>query len=272
MNIKVATLISVYKNDDPKLFARALDSIVDQELPAGIVSHIYLAVDGLLTTELQSVVDMYSSRLHKVCVSERNQGLARALNSLIAELEDEMYVFRMDSDDFSLPNRFALQIDYMNKNPEVGILGTGICEIDTQTGVRRRVSYLRDSENLRNYLCFGTPVAHPTVCFRRSVVDFFRSYPTTGTNEDIALWFKCAKAGVVFRNLDIPLLEFTINKGFWKRRSYKKAFSEFMCYVSGIWSIHRITWRYIFPLSRLALRLAPGSISKFFYASSIRRV
>lgn len=85
------------------------------------------------------------------------------------------------------------------------------------------------------------------------------------------MWFACMERGLKFDNLDEPYLEFTVTEAFWKRRSVEKAFIEFRSYVSGIWRLEGISWRYVFPLARLAIRLSPVWLSKLLYASRLRR-
>jgi hypothetical protein len=40
--------------------------------------------------------------------------------------------------------------------------------------------------------------------------------------------------------------------------------------VEGIWRLEGVTWRYVFPLARLLLRLSPERVSRWLYASRLR--
>jgi glycosyltransferase involved in cell wall biosynthesis len=271
MTIKIATLMSVYKGDNAQKFALAIDSILEQNLVDEIESRLYIAVDGPVSSDIESVLEQRRSSIYNKVHLLENRGLAAALNILISLLEDEQFVFRMDADDFSLPNRYQAQLQYLQENPSVDILGTDIVEIDEDRGGSRRVSYAIDHEHALRNLCWRVPVAHPTVCFRRRVIDVMTGYPIAGTNEDVALWFACAKAGFKFGNLHEPLLYFTVGTGFWQRRSTKKSISELKCYVLGIWRTERITWKYIFPMLRFLLRCAPSPVVRWIYASRFRQ-
>lgn len=268
--INIATLISVYYNDSADLLSDALDSVIKQKLPVNINSRIYVAVDGEISNSLQMVLNCKGSSIYRIIYLEENKGLANALNELISILNDECFVFRMDSDDWSFPNRYIEQLKYFQLNPAVDILGTEIIEYDVVSGATRQIKFAKDHLDAYNKISFRTPVAHPTVCFRRRVLDVVGGYPICGTNEDIALWFKCMKLGFIFGNVPIPLLRFTIGSGFWQRRGFHKAYSEFVCYAKGIWGLNKFTWKYIFPLSRLLLRLMPTFFAKLIYRSFIR--
>lgn len=268
MNLSIATLISVYGGDAPPLLAAALDSILAQQFTRDVTSRIYLAIDGPVSDDMERVIFERSDRIHRIVRIGRNGGLARALNSLIVQLNDEDFVFRMDADDVSLPTRYQTQLDRFQCDPPVHILGTDIVEHDEATGCKRLVSFAHDHEDAIAKLSWRVPVAHPTVCFRREVLRAVPAYPTTGTNEDVAMWFRCAHAGFRFANVHEPLLEFRISSNFWRRRSVGKAFSELRCYFGGIWLLEGVTWKYVLPILRFGLRLAPLGVVKWAYKST----
>lgn len=271
MIIRTGTLMAVYHGDCPQAVGAALDSVLQQRLAEGVESRLYIAIDGPVSADIESVIDARRASIHRIVRLPTNQGLATALNTLIASMEDELFVFRMDADDRSELHRYQAQLDHLLSHPDIDILGTDIVEVDKSTGETRRISFSRSHDQAMRELCRRVPVAHPTVCFRRRVLDRVGGYPTSGTNEDIALWFRCAREGFKFGNVHEPLLEFTIGPGFWRRRSMKKAFSELRCYVAGIWSTEGVTWRYVFPIARFVLRLAPSRLSRWAYASPLRQ-
>src|SRR5204862_38616 len=182
---------------------------------------------------------------------KENAGLAPMLNDLIGLTADEEYLFRMDADDRSLPQRFIRQIEHLDLNPDIGILGTAIIEHDLAAGSKRVIRFAQNPASARRDVARRSPLAHPTACFRRSVFETVGRYPVVPFSEDIALWFKCLEAGVKFDNLPEPLYEFTINANFWKRRGFKKAWNEYLTWSRGVHRLEGPTWRQIYPLARL---------------------
>lgn len=258
--------MGLYGRDNPEHFERALQSVLNQALPNGYAMHLYLGVDGPLPDALEAVLARYASSIHRVSRSKTNIGLAQTLNRLIRERADEEYFFRMDSDDESLQGRFASQLGYLETHPDIDILGTAIWECCTGEAPRL-VRFAQGPDDARRRIDRRVPVAHPTVCIRKRVLDRLGAYPDRRGNEDISMWFKCLEAGFRFDNLPDAWLNFTVTEAFWKRRSVEKAFSECRSYFEGIWQLHGVTWRYIFPLARLLLRLSPEWISRRLYAS-----
>jgi hypothetical protein len=269
---KVGVLMAVYAADDPNLFRRAVQSIINNQTAARYTTiRVYLGVDGPVGREMVKAITELSECFYRLFWFQANRGLVHVLNDLIAAREDEAFFFRMDADDVSLPTRFERQLQYMGRNPSIEILGTDIIEIEEGTGRRRIVRFADSPDEARQRIARGVPVAHPTVCFRATVFQKVPQYPLVRLNEDIEMWFACLQSGVQFDNVKEPLYEFRIGAHFWKRRGWKKTWTEFIAYVKGIWKLDGVTWKYVFPIARLLLRLAPSGVKRAAYGSTLRK-
>lgn len=267
----IAVLMSVYRQDDPDLFDKALVSVVEQRLPDGVESRLFLGVDGPIGDDLRRVIDSHRGKVFRLHERAENGGLATILNELLALTSDEDYLFRMDADDRSLPDRFAHQIAFLDGHQDIDILGTAIIEHDVATDRRRIVRFAQDPIAARRDMPKRPPLAHPTACFRRRVFETVGGYPSVPFSEDIALWFKCLEAGFRFDNLPEPLYEFTIGPNFWKRRSFQKAWGEYCAWSRGTHRLNGPTWRQVFPLARLLMRIGPRRVQQLLYARVMRR-
>jgi hypothetical protein len=117
------------------------------------------------------------------------------------------YIARMDADDICLPERFALQVRYLEQHPEVGVLGTNIVFIDADGnalyGGRPRP---KDRQPLspaiiKWNLLWRCPIYHPTVMVRRAVFESTRLIydPDCHDSEDRELWTRLSKCTVIAR-------------------------------------------------------------------------
>lgn len=267
--VPVATLICVYGGDDPDLFATALASVIGQTGIAPEDNRVYLHIDGPVGPDLEKVVANHAGALRAVLRSDEGIGLAEGLNLLIDVLEDEQFVFRMDADDQSEPDRYVRQIAFLNDHPDVDIVGGAIRE-RLADGRTRVIHFPPSHEHCVRAFPYRSPLSHPTVCFRRSVFETGIRYPVSKRNQDIGLWFVCAERGIRFANMPEVVLQFTVNRDFWGRRSFDKSVEELMIYWRGLRRLKSPPHHYLFPGLRFLMRIAPKPVSVIAYAARER--
>jgi glycosyltransferase involved in cell wall biosynthesis len=229
---------------------------------------LYLCIDGPVPSDIAQVIARH--RIHKTVRNETNLGLARSLNRLLDQLDDEDFVFRMDSDDYSRSHRISVQIEAMRRRPEVDILGGSINEVDRSGSIVKTIHYAEDPAEILKSIPRRSPVAHVTVCFRRRAIERFRHYPEVTVGQDLALWYKCLESGLCISNVRSVVVDVTISEHFFERRGPQRAWAEFRIATSGIRRTHGLTWRYVYPVLRLFFRVLPRSLVKRLYASRLR--
>ena len=101
--------------------ARALDSIINQTYK-NLEIVIINDHSNDVTSEILELYMKRDKRIH-VYTNQLSSGVAGALNYGLS-LCGGKYIARMDADDVSHLNRIEKQVDYMEDNPEVGILGS----------------------------------------------------------------------------------------------------------------------------------------------------
>lgn len=267
-----AVLLPVYKNDKVEWVSDAIDSIIDQK---GLKSipNIYLGIDGPIDDNLKILINSKKHNFKKIIENKLNLGLPTILNRLIEELDDEVYVFRADADDICEPNRFKLQIDYLEKHPEIEILGGALTEIDADNNIIGYRFWATDPAQIASNLYKATAMAHPTVCFRRNALTKLGKYrEDLHISEDLELWFRAAKLGIVMANLPNQLVRFRITPNTYKRRGKSKAWAEFIIYTKGSLELYGFTWRLFFPFARLLARILPLYFIKYLYKSNLRNI
>ena len=126
MNFSV--LISIYYTESSTILNRSLTSIWDDQYLKP--SQIVLVKDGPLTKDLDCTLEIWKKKLNEIIeiVSiPKNIGLGAALAIGLTHCKYDV-VARMDTDDISLPHRFSTQISYLEKNPNIHLLGAHISE------------------------------------------------------------------------------------------------------------------------------------------------
>ena len=143
-----------------------------------------------------------------VLVERPNDGLVSALNDGIESARAEL-IARMDADDVSMPERFALQHARMVQEPELAVLGSFFHIMDRGVGTVRLYDYspLTPAAAMRFVEEHGCPVHHPTVMMRRDAVLKAGGYRKAFCHaEDYDLWLRMSDLGYAIANLPQPLL------------------------------------------------------------------
>lgn len=122
----------------------------------------------------------------RVCHHLSNLGVIAALNAG-CKLAGGKYIARMDADDISLTERFSKQVDFMDNNPDVGVCGTWM-RLFGERNEEWRMPV--EAESVRCKLLFFSPLMHPTVMMRKSLMDKHNLYYREGFDhaEDYDLW------------------------------------------------------------------------------------
>jgi len=137
-------------------------------------------------------------------VGALNHGVATTRAPLIA---------RMDADDRAYPQRFALQVEALAAEPSLSLSGCLVrCFGDRPLpgGMRRYEAWLNalcEPDEIRAALFVESPLAHPSVVFRRAAFDSAGGYRDDGGPEDYDLWMRMLLAGGRARKVPRVLLE-----------------------------------------------------------------
>ncbi|WP_290661714.1 glycosyltransferase [Aquabacterium sp.] len=135
-------------------------------------------------------------------------GLAASLNLALGMARAD-WVARFDSDDVCLPERIALQMAFLAEHPEVDVLGGGLEIIDEAGKNLAFRDYPVEHDVIARKLQFTTPLAHPTVIYRRRLVLEAGGYdPSFRFAEDLDLWLRLLNRKVRFANLPLTVVRY----------------------------------------------------------------
>jgi glycosyltransferase involved in cell wall biosynthesis len=138
----------------------------------------------------------------------RSQGIAHALETGCAAARGE-WIARMDADDVMHPDRLERQLAHARSHPDLGLVSCMVRYGGNQTGYAAHVEWLNSLDSpemiaIRRFV--EAPVAHPSVMFRRSLLDTHGGYRYGDFPEDYELWLRWLAAGVRFGKAPEALL------------------------------------------------------------------
>jgi len=154
------------------------------------------------TDRTMEIIRSFSDERIIVIRNEKNLGIANTLNRLIEASRGE-YIARQDSDDISLPKRLEKQVDFLDKNPEIGLCGTQIIWFGSK---RKRIRVPLQDEDIKAGMLVFNPVCQPTVMIRKSCLTkhYNPSFEVAG---DYALCYELSKSSKL-ANLPDSLLNY----------------------------------------------------------------
>tara|TARA_B100000902_G_scaffold399897_1_gene473440 strand:+ start:5702 stop:6532 length:831 start_codon:yes stop_codon:yes gene_type:complete len=269
---KFSVLMCVYEFDDSYFFKQALDSVFNQSV---IPNEVVLVVDGPIPKKTNNFINDFLRKEKKLKTIKlnKNVGHGKAKNIGLNECLYELVAI-MDSDDICCYDRFEKQLSCFANNPNLSIVGGGICEfentIDNKFG--KRILPTSHSD-ISKYLKSRCPMNHMTVMFKKSEVVKAGGYLDWHYNEDYYLWIRMYLEGSVFANLDNIVVYARVGENFYLRRggySYfiSEAKLQYFMFKNNIIGIGRL---YFNILIRLFIQvLIPNKLRAWIFINFFR--
>lgn len=186
MSAKVSVLIGVY--NAAETLPKTLDSIAAQTFGDFEV----VAVNDASTDRSQAVLERFRLRWGadklRILTNPKNLGLTKSLNLGLKQVNSP-YTARIDADDWWHKDKLRLQVDFLDRHPDYGILGSAY----TNVGSRRKtiVQVPATDADIRRTIAQRNPFAHSCVMFRTKLVKKLGGYdPKVRYGQDYDLWFR----------------------------------------------------------------------------------
>lgn len=263
--------MSLYWKERPEFLQQSLNSIFSQTLRA---DEIVLMKDGPVTPELESIVKEYEDKYSelKVVSIPVNGGLGKALNEGLKLCSHDL-VARMDTDDVAEPTRFAMQLDFMQNNPDIDVCSTWLQEFEGDISNKKSIKTVPSSHiDIKKYIKSRNPINHPAVIFRKKAVLDAGGYMPFPLFEDYYLWARMLVNGCKFANIPECLVNFRVSSDMYKRRGGMKYAKD--C-TSFQWTLHKLGLISSFEaikasVVRSIVYLLPNKIRSWIYSKFLR--
>lgn len=267
-----SVLMSIYKKENPAFLIQSLDSILNQTV---FPSEIVMVKDGLLTRELEAVLEEYNSKfpgLFNFVSYDINHGLGYALRQGMLACSNEI-VARMDTDDVARPDRMEKQLVAIESG--LDMVGSDVIEFVTSPDNPVAITDLpKGIDAIRSYSRRRNPFRHPPMTFRKSKVIEAGNYsPEFLYFEDWDLFNRMLACGCQADNLSEPLVAMRVSDDFYSRRGgvqylkYAKAFKRAQL-ERGYFTKRDYICSY---LPHAIVCLMPNSIRALIYRVILRR-
>lgn len=203
----VSVIMATY--NEPKTFIeQSINSILNQTYKN---LELIIADDSTNNDTLEVINNAAAkdSRV-KVIRKQERMGFVPALNFALKAARGELLA-RMDGDDVSLSDRIEKQVLFAENYSDIDVFGGCMNIINEKGEVISYRHYPTTPSKIKLMFMFRSPFAHPTVMFRRSIIDKgFLYNPNYKKAEDIDFFMRLYKAGYRFGNLKDTLLNYRV--------------------------------------------------------------
>jgi glycosyltransferase involved in cell wall biosynthesis len=186
-----------------------LDVTVKSILNQSFTDFEFIIIDDASTIDYKSYFESFNDNRIKYFKLDKNSGPAKTRNEGIKKATGD-YVAIVDSDDVYMPERFELQSDFLDSNPDISLISGNF----RQSNRKKANSVITTDEEIKIFLLFNAPIANPLVMFRRKIfVEENLFFPEdTPFGEDYSLWINCLFRGIKMGNIDKVLMIYTRRK------------------------------------------------------------
>lgn len=237
MNPLVSILLPVHNGE--RYLRESIISVVKQTYPNW---ELIIINDGS-TDSTENIALEFSNNDDRIKLfAKEHSGVAKSLNFGLVKTSG-LYIARIDSDDIWLPEKLQFQVNFLNENPGIFLLGNSVIMIDEaglplreQKGFNNRLTL--SSQTIRRRLLKNNLFCHSSVMFRYELIKIIGKYRENYKNsEDYEYWIRAAKR-VNCEISERVLVHYRV----WPyavsfRRREQQIFYSFRARLSGLFSL-----------------------------------
>lgn len=216
-NNPLISVVMATFNEPPVFITQAVQSILDQT----VSDFELLITDDSTNKNTIAAINKFTRADSRIRVIRTPEciGFVKALNAGLKQARGK-YIARMDGDDISLPNRFEIQVAFLEGNPDIAVVGGAMDIINAEGKVTSHRDYAISSGKLRLYTLFRSPVAHPAVMFRKEIVEKGFYYDENFKKaEDLELWLRLLKNHYAIMNVPDTVLCYRVTDNLADKRN-----------------------------------------------------
>ncbi len=187
---------------------RAIESIIAQTFSDWEL----LLINNNSDRESVLIAEKFASEDVKIQLyNEPNQGIAFAINTGLRNAKGRL-ISRMDADDISYKSRLQKQAKFLQEHHRIDVVS---CQADFHSDCNKSTGFelfvqwqnqiLTPEDHFLNRF-IESPLAHPTIMFRKRLIEQYGYYLTDSVPEDYELWLRWMSHGVHFQKIAEPLL------------------------------------------------------------------
>lgn len=211
----------------------------------------------------------YPSKI-KLIKNEKNLSLGPTLNRCLKYASGE-YIARHDGDDLYVKDKLEKQVNFMQQNKYIDLVGTGMKIFDENGFYGERFS---KQEPIGKDLMKGTTFCHATILTKESVYRELNGYSEKSDRrgvEDYDLWFRFFERGFKGYNLKEALYEVREDRSAYKRKNIKRRINEIKTMIYGR-KLLRLSVKYdFFIIKPIITMIIPSKLLMIYHKKKLNK-
>lgn len=200
---RVSVLTPIY-NTNPAHLREMIESILNQTFTD---FEFLILNDSPENKEIEKIVKSYKDKRIKYIKNDKNMGISASRNKLL-DISSGEYVAIFDHDDISVPTRLEQQVDFLDKNPHIGVVSGFLQNFGDNDIVRPTPE---NDSDIKIAMTENCSVWHTAAMIRKSVLvnNDIKYEEYYSPCEDYRLWMRLM--GITkFHNLQTVLVKYRV--------------------------------------------------------------
>ena len=229
LNPFISVLLPAFNAE--KFLKESIDSILCQTY-----SNFELIIinDGSIDNT-QAIIDAYDDSRIKCITNSQNKGLIDSLNEGILSCTG-IYIIRMDADDIAFKHRIQTQVEFLQLNPHVAMVGAHAIFFNENITSPIENWPLDQSTNtineIKSAIVWENCIIHPSVCMRTDIAKSLLYDASQKNYEDYDLWLRLLANNHIIAKINEPLLYYRVQENSVTQSTIRK--SNFFFYKAKV--------------------------------------
>ncbi len=179
MEKPIISIVMPIYNDEATL-SECIESTLAQTL------HTFelVIIDDGSTDQSKTILENYAAKEKRIkLLRHAHQGIVPSLNLGLRHCQGA-YIARMDGDDLMHPQRLEKQILFMEKHPDLGLIGSWVAGIPQMTAYQEWSNSLVTDEAIKAEIFVESPIMHPTFFGKHEIFETLKGYRENPWAED----------------------------------------------------------------------------------------
>ena len=241
------SILMATKNESFLFLRKCIESIESQTFQDYKFYIIIDSFDDINTEYLQSICKE-NSKFVLLCNSN-NPGLAASRNYGILNSESK-YIAIVDSDDYYDKNKFLLQINFLEENEDISLVGTNILLVNENDNIIGERRYPKFYNEIKKQFLFKMPIANSSIIVKRKdlleVGLFDENYNKA---EDMELWLRFLSSDKKMSNMQENLVFYRVPED----ENMKRGSEHYQNYYTALKNNGKNIWPYYMRVPSLII-------------------